>query len=321
MSLLLLTNSEDATSDFLEEYLKHQGISVIRLDTDKVYGNLNCCYCKGRPYIEGLTENVLFPDIVSAIVFRRPKPILIPDGIGDQFQRQHLVGEWSECIEGFLGHIPQHRWINHPTANYNASHKMEQLSRAILFDLKTPDTIITNKPEEMNSFWNKHLSKGIIAKTLASGWIERDAPAKDTMLHTVEIQSLNAALLEAVTTTPIILQEKIKKKVDVRVVVLDSSIVAIGLHCSENGIQRLDIRRDNMIDVQYEPIKIPREIRDKILKLVKSYHLRFAAIDFAIDYDNSWIFFEINPNGQWAWLDIEGVSNIAEFFAKSLSGL
>lgn len=319
MSLLLLTNSEDVTSDFLEEYLKRRGIPVVRLNTDKVYGNLNCCYYKGHPYIEGLTEDVLFPNIVSAIVFRRPKPIFIPDDIGDQFQRQHLVGEWSECIEGFLGHIPQCKWINHPTANYNASHKMEQLSRATLFGLEIPDTIVTNKPEDMNSFWNKHLSEGIIAKTLASGWIERDAPTKDTMLHTVEIRTLNKVLLEAVTTTPIILQEKVKKKIDVRVVVLDSFITAIGLHCSENGIQRLDIRRDNMIDVRYEVIKVPKEITDKILKLVKSYHLRFAALDFAIDYGGSWIFFEINPNGQWAWLDIEGISNIAEFFAKSLS--
>ena len=273
MALLLLTNSEDVTSDFLEEYLKCRELSVIRLDTDKVYGNLNCCYCNGRPYIEGLIEDVLFPDIISAVVFRRPKPILIPNNIGDRFQRQHLSGEWSECIEGFLGHIPQCRWINHPTANYNASHKMEQLSRASSLGLKIPDTTITNKPEDVKLFWHKHISKGIVAKTLASGWIERDFPDKDTMLYTVEISELNEELLESVTTTPIILQEKVEKKTDVRVVVLDSSIVAIELRHLENGIQRLDIRRNNMFDVHYVPIKIPREVRNKILVIHKVFNI------------------------------------------------
>jgi len=31
--------------------------------------------------------------------------------------------------------------------------------------------------------------------------------------------------------------------------------------------------------------------------------LRFGAIDFVLDKNEEFIFLEINPNGQWAWIE------------------
>jgi hypothetical protein len=33
------------------------------------------------------------------------------------------------------------------------------------------------------------------------------------------------------------------------------------------------------------------------------FGLRFAAFDFAMDNQNQWFFLEINPNGQWYWIE------------------
>lgn len=37
--------------------------------------------------------------------------------------------------------------------------------------------------------------------------------------------------------------------------------------------------------------------------MTHSYGLRFAAIDLARRTDGGYTFFELNPNGQWAWVE------------------
>jgi glutathione synthase/RimK-type ligase-like ATP-grasp enzyme len=32
-------------------------------------------------------------------------------------------------------------------------------------------------------------------------------------------------------------------------------------------------------------------------------NLRFGAIDFILDESGEYVFLEINPNGQWAWIE------------------
>jgi D-alanine-D-alanine ligase-like ATP-grasp enzyme len=71
-----------------------------------------------------------------------------------------------------------------------------------------------------------------------------------------------------------------------------------------------------MVDVRYDSIALPDKVRESLLALVRSYDLRFAAIDLAVDRAGRWVFFEVNPNGQWAWLDLAGVCDIAASFVK-----
>jgi hypothetical protein len=41
----------------------------------------------------------------------------------------------------------------------------------------------------------------------------------------------------------------------------------------------------------------------------------------AVDREGKWIFFEINPNGQWAWLDLMGGLDIGALFLRSFGGV
>ena len=67
----------------------------------------------------------------------------------------------------------------------------------------------------------------------------------------------------------------------------------------------------------YVPITVPPKVSESILGLLRSYGLRFGAIDLAVDETGKWVFFELNPNGQWACLDLVGASDIAESFLAS----
>jgi hypothetical protein len=51
-----------------------------------------------------------------------------------------------------------------------------------------------------------------------------------------------------------------------------------------------------------------------------SLELTFGALDFAVDAAGSWWFYEINPNGQWLWIERQTGLPIAASLAELLEG-
>jgi glutathione synthase/RimK-type ligase-like ATP-grasp enzyme len=316
--ILVLTNSLDVTSDYLCSRFKQEGIKFSRFDTDKDCLTSTFLYKSGITSLEW-SSSVIKPEQIATVVYRRPKPLVVHKN-GDIYSESHTAGEWSEAIEGFLAHIDERNWINHPARNSEASHKIEQLSRSKKHGLNIPRTLVTNKIHEAEKFIFSE-KNGVIVKPLASGFIERANSAEDTIIYTNKLKEENLQFLNEIEFCPVLFQEMILKVIDVRVTMLDGIIVAIGIKAIESdGIQRLDIRRDNMSDVEYIPIKVPSDVSTSMRSLIQSYGLRFATLDFSITESGQWFFFEINPNGQWAWLDLYGNADIASVFIKQLKG-
>src|SRR6266545_4399106 len=123
--LLVVTNSEDATADYFCRRLRRARLPFIRFDSDADVRRLRVAYDErgARLRIHG---RWYAPSEFSNVWLRRPRPIA-PAAGRDAAERQHVAAEWGEALEGFLAHIPVRRWINHPTANVLASHKLEQL--------------------------------------------------------------------------------------------------------------------------------------------------------------------------------------------------
>lgn len=313
---LIISNSLDATSDYIENFLSEASINTIRFNSDAGTSDFSYVYSDDVILFENLSIKIN-PERVSAVIFRRPHPIKIERELSNE-AKFHVASEWSEALEGILSHIPEENWINHPVRNSISSHKAHQITVAKEIGFSVPDTLITNNNKLAKEFFTSH-EYCIVAKPLSSGYIERDTGG-DSTIYTSEISDLNSDVLEEEFLCPIIFQEKINKTVDVRMTVIDNDIHAVALISkNSNGSQILDIRRNNMNGVKYRPLSVPTDIKDKTLALMSSYSLRFAAIDYCISTDNTWYFLEVNPNGQWAWLDLVGVTNISASFIKSLS--
>ncbi len=315
-TVLILTNSEDVTADYLESCLKKSRIRVVRYNTDSDLMSTNFTWSLHDQVVSWQSQP-LRPDEIAAIVFRRPKPFT-PLLDGDHFHIAHAADEWAEVWEGFLAQVPDSKWINHPSRNFGASHKTDQLTKAVKCGFRVPESLVTTDPQEALGFFDSHIN-GVVVKPLASGFIERTDPQDDTIIYTRKLKQRDLVMLHEIRSCPVLFQEQIRKYIDVRVTILDGVMVAIGLRKpEEDGSQRLDIRRNNMKGVAYLPIEVPVPIQNSICNIMREYQLRFAAIDFAIDEEKTWVFFEINPNGQWAWFDLEGVANIANIFIRTL---
>jgi len=310
--LVILTNSGDATADYLSDRLRREEIAFTRLDTDLLSDSLEVEYSDLRATLR-IAGRRFAPEDISNVWFRRPREIVSSAG-NDGAERSHTRAEWAEALEGFLCQVPIEKWMNHPGHNVMASHKIEQLTRASRAGLRIPDTIVTQSSEAFHAFWEKCCGR-VVVKPLASGFLERATPEQDTNIYTSQVALEDISLINLLKHCPTLCQQLVDKEADVRVIVVDGDIHSVSLVAREsNGTQRLDVRRDNMRDVFYTSVNPPSSVQTALLALIESYKLRFAAIDFGINNAGEWFFFEINPNGQWAWLDLAGASDIATSF-------
>lgn len=64
--------------------------------------------------------------------------------------------------------------------------------------------------------------------------------------------------------------------------------------------------------IPYIPSKLPQNIQEKSIKLVEDLNLRFGAIDMILTPENNYVFLEINPSGQWYWVEEKTGLQISE---------
>ena len=114
--------------------------------------------------------------------------------------------------------------------------------------------------------------------------------------------------------TPIYVQKYVKKKYEVRLTVAGDDFYAVKI-VSDNSVDWRDGDKNT-----YELIETPPEIKKTIRKLLFDFNLQFGAIDYIVDPDDNWFFLEINPNGQWQWLESALNLTISESIMKILLG-
>jgi len=315
--LLILTNSNDVTSDYLAGVLRENGVPFVRFDTDVSLEKTVCDYTTGRPELR-IDKQWYLPRDFTNVWYRRPER-LKHSLLSDTAESKLILDEWSEALDGFLAHIPVQRWMNHPSANVGASHKIEQLTTARRLGLSVPDTLLTQDPTKLRDFFARHAGS-IIVKPISVGYIDRDDGHPDSLIYTNPVAQQHLVDLNDLPSCPTLFQERVDKAVDIRITVVDEAIHAIQLTaCDPGGSQRCDIRRNNMEDVAYQPIAVPEDVEHGLRRLLDNYNLRFGAIDMAITNTGDWVFFEVNPNGQWAWLDLAGAADIASSFVQSFT--
>ncbi len=317
--IIIFSNSLDVTADYVCSRLEQSQLQYVRLNTDQLTEKAELLY-KCNVFSLDLDRQILKLDDINCVWCRRPQSLRPQRKLSlEKGEQAHTISEWNAAIEGFLAHIPVDSWINHPGNNALAMSKLEQLSRANKIGFKIPDTLVTQSFEEIIQFW-KECKGSLIVKPISHGYIERHNPKEDTLIFTSQVTleqlSNNQDLL---SLCPTLFQKKVEKKFDVRINIVDEEVIAVAIYASDQiKLQTIDIRRNNMKNVRYELIDLPFFIRNKVLELCHSYKLRFAAVDMAFTKESDWIFFEINPNGQWAWLDLEGVTDIASSLLKSM---
>jgi hypothetical protein len=315
--LLILSNSQDVTVDYLVSRIGKTGPRYFRLNTDDCIIDAKFSYRIGSPRL--VVANIEYrPEEFSSVWYRRPERLGHPQ-IEETPEGKVALDEWAEALEAFFAHIPPAQWMNHPSANFAASHKLEQLTAATQVGLLVPRTLVTQDEEFVRRFFDE-CSGRMIAKPMAAGYIKRPGIWNDSLIYTNQVRKDHLTDLSDLSHCPTLFQEFIHKTTDVRITIVDQEIHAVELVGRDSdGSQRCDIRKNNMDDIAYRTIALPTNIGVGLRALMARYGLRFGAIDMAVTKSSEWVFFEINPNGQWAWLDLVGGQDIASSIIRAFS--
>ena len=120
---------------------------------------------------------------------------------------------------------------------------------------------------------------------------------------------------EDIALTPVYIQNYIEKKYEVRLTLVDNQFFGVKIIAGD----LIDWRKSYESN-QYSIIEVPIAIKKQVANMMKAFGLHFGAFDFIVSKDEQWYFLEVNPNGQWLWLEKELNLKISDAIVDYLCG-
>lgn len=246
---------------------------------------------------------------VRAIWYRRPQPFGIPSSLSRPSHRTFAYNESHEAIAG-LWQMLDVFWMNHPTRDEVAARKVYQLGVARASGLEIPPTLISNDPAEVRRFLGEHGSKGTIYKAFSATQQEW----RETRL----VRDEELAVLDQVRHAPVIFQEYVPARFDLRVTIVEDHIFAAAIHSQDTEYQ-VDFRID-MNRAKVEPHELPTEVARGLADFMRRLGLVYGAIDMRLTPNGRYVFLEVNPAGQWLFIEGRTGQPITATVARTLAG-
>lgn len=308
-TVLIVTDSFDVTVDYVVNELDRRGVPVFRFDTAEFPQQLAVSARldqDGAGVLRTVHREVLLAD-VGAVYYRKPSIYQLPYGLSE-VDAQWALREARLGFGGLLSALPV--WLNHPAAISRAEYKPVQLRAAVASGLRVPRTLLTNDPRATRAF---AAEVGRVVFKPLSG-ISYDSGRKFIYTHQVDYADLDDP---GIATTATLLQEQLDKAYEVRLVVVDDQLFGARIDAHSDR-SKVDWRADYDA-LTYTPIQIPTRVRQGVRRLLDKLSLRFGSLDFVITPERrEWILLEVNPNGQWAWIQEKTELPIATAIAEAL---
>lgn len=201
----------------------------------------------------------------------------------------------NECTEGLLGVMMTEflgTWISSPFATRRAENKIVQLKVAQEMGFKVPRTLVSQNPEKIRKFCKK-LNNQVVVKPIKGSTLQTLFTRKITEQHLRSDQAIKLA--------PAIYQEYIPGHRHIRV------------HCFGNSVYTALIDSEDLdwrenLEVPFTIINLEKKLKNLIQSVVRALGLKMGIIDLKLGDDTTATWLEINPQGQF--LFIEGLSGL-----------
>lgn len=316
--LLVVTNRSDPSSDLIVLRLEERRLPFFRFNTDEIGDEaaLSLSVLGGEPAftLTARGKTVSRGD-VEGVYFRDPRLPQLEDSIVPS-QVEVARREIAEQLRSLWRFIPEEKWLNHPRKLWLASNKIEQLLIAARAGLRVPRTLVTSDLGEARGFIESLGGEGIV-KAVRHGFdLSGDVPlfAPTRRITSGELEEGRFARV------PTTFQELVPKRVDLRVTLVDDKVFATAIHSQDWEPTSIDWRMWDIakVDLRHEAVALPRPVEDACRAVARKYGLRYAAIDLVRRSDGEYVFLEMNPNGQWAWIEEKVNYNIRDAIVDAL---
>jgi glutathione synthase/RimK-type ligase-like ATP-grasp enzyme len=227
-----------------------------------------------------------------AIWARRPNPPFIPATVIDAEHRRFARQEWQELLEGLTLSLGLDAVMVNPLPAQRAAVKPYQLAMAQRIGLRVPETLITSDPVRAQQFIEEHRGR-VVHKAMTS--------PRHAFVDTRRWQAAHRGALHELLVGPAIFQQLVEGPTDIRATIVGQEIYAAAIS-TEQSRAGLDSRLD--LDVPTTAFEIPRDITAQLQSLMAALGLTFATIDLKVDDAGQLHFLELNPQGQFLYIEI-----------------
>jgi glutathione synthase/RimK-type ligase-like ATP-grasp enzyme len=309
--ILIVSRPDDDHARAVQRELTSLGLRATVVDLSRFPQELGLAirYEPGRRAYQLLADGEeVALDNYPVVWWRRPQPFALHPDIAEG---PYAGFAYSEGVEAFAGlwQSLDATWVNHPAREQVAARKVYQLRVAQDVGLDIPWTLVTNDPGEARRFAEAHRDNGVAYKTFL--------PATHDWRETRILRRPELDEIESVRYAPVIFQEYVPVTVDLRVTVIGAEILAAAIHCSETSYEP-DYRID-LNNARVQPFELPPEVRQRVNRLMSSLHLVYAAIDMRLTPDGRFVFLEVNPSGEWLFIEERSGQPITATFARLLA--
>jgi glutathione synthase/RimK-type ligase-like ATP-grasp enzyme len=307
--ILVISHPGDDHAVEVHAVLERGGHRAVMVDTAQFPNNsaLAIHYEGGRPRYELRIDGQTL-DLGSFRVawWRRPQPFTLAPGMSPDV----TSFSYAECHEAMAGlwAALDVKWVNPPARDEVAHHKPYQLVVAAEVGLPIPRTLVTNDPNAARRFVAERGSAPTIYKTFLASlqcWRETRVVRPDEL-----------ALLDLVRLAPVIFQEYVPAIADIRVTVMGERMFAAAITPAPSGYD-IDYRMD-MAGASFRPTDLPADTKTKIDRLMKRLGLVYGAIDLRRTPDGAHVFLEVNPAGEWRFVEERTGQPMTAAFAELL---
>ncbi|WP_405610037.1 ATP-grasp ribosomal peptide maturase [Streptomyces sp. NBC_01511] len=313
-TVLVLAGRFDPTADLAIEELNRRAVPVFRADVSEFPAGLALAASLTGDGWRGTLGNgrrTLQLEGVRSVYCRRPTRPRFPEGMSAD-ARKVAEREARLGFGGLLTALPC-RWLSPPGNAADAEHKPLQLRIAAESGLSVPRTLITNDPDAAKRFADDigrlvykpfYPVRGIVDGSTAAVYTSivdpRFLPHPD------------------IATTAHLFQEWVPKAHEVRLTAVGDRLFAAEIHAdSERG--HVDWRSDYESHT-YRVCEPPVEVAAGVNRMLDRLGLPYGAFDFVVTPECEWIFLEVNPSGQYGFIEVATGLPITAAIADYLEG-
>jgi glutathione synthase/RimK-type ligase-like ATP-grasp enzyme len=218
--------------------------------------------------------------------------------------REYSVGAIREFISLLQGAFPNALWVSDPHAIRRAENKALQLEIAAKVGFPVPETLITSDPEAAQAFLESR--PATIIKMLCRPFVAHGG-GRFMAFYATRVHGSEHVSLDGLKWAPSIFQQAVDAVYEWRVTVVGEQVFAARIDSEPATIGRPGLRdwryHVNERGRRFRADTLPGDMHDACLRLTRSFGLQFSAIDLAVDRDGTILFLEINPNGQWGFVE------------------
>lgn len=303
----IVSSEEDLHAQGVRRHLDSIGASHVLIDTAQVPMQVALTSTQDSAGWRGAWGETDL-GAVHAMWWRRPEPFRLHDEVTDPHDRLFARGECAAMVSG-LWSCMDAEWVNDPDRDEAASRKMAQLALAVRLGLRVPRTCMTSDPDRARDF--VHAEDGaVIFKPFSA--------TPQTWRETRPVRECDLDLMDNVRLAPVIFQELVPGGVDVRVTIVGDRVFAAEIRGNASSYE-FDFRVERAPTIT--PHTLPQAVEARLLTLMRRLGLRYGAADLRIAPDGDYVFLEVNPAGQWLFVELATGQPITRTLADLLHRL